>query len=128
MSCIFRNNKIKKVFCKGLHKNNVKTIIQRDCKLFDILRISEDNIAVSDRGYFYSLQFNKFCETDIQFMTKIKSSVSYSVCVIFGADGMETNKFIILKDKLIYFSKGKIVKNCSETLRLVISHDKEREK
>lgn len=41
---------------------------------------------------------------------------------------METNKFIILKDKLIYFSKGKIVKNCSETLRLVISHDKEREK
>lgn len=61
-------------------------------------------------------------------MTKIKSSVSYSVCVIFGADGMETNKFIILKDKLIYFSKGKIVKNCSETLRLVISHDKEREK
>lgn len=96
--------------------------------MFDILRISEDNIAVSDRGYFYSLQFNKFCETDIQFMTKIKSSVSYSVCVIFGADGMETNKFIILKDKLIYFSKGKIVKNCSETLRLVISHDKEREK
>lgn len=89
------------------------------------MKLCENDIAVSDRGYFNSLQFNKFCETDIQFMTKIKSNVSYSVCDIFGTDGMETNKFIILKDKLIYFSKGKTAKNCSKTLRLVISHDKE---
>ena len=89
------------------------------------MKLCENDIAVFDRGYFNSLQFNKFCETDIQFVTRIKSNVSYSVCDVFGTDGMETNKFIILKDKLIYFSKGKAAKNCSKTLRLVISQDKE---
>ena len=86
----------------------------RDSKVFEdfYFRLLDD-IAVFDRGYFNSLQFNKFCETDIQFVTRIKSNISYSVCDVFGTDGMETNKFIILKDKLIYFSKGKIVKNCS---------------
>ena len=37
-----------------------------------------------------------------------------------------TVKFLkIFKDKLIYFSKGKAAKNCSKTLRLVISQNKE---
>ncbi|WP_443738877.1 hypothetical protein [Treponema sp.] len=35
------------------------------------------------------------------------------------------NIAIILKNKLIYFSKDKAAKNCSKTLRLVISQNKE---
>mgnify|MGYP002711341630 CR=1 FL=1 len=39
----------------------------RDSKVFEdfYFRLLDD-IAVFDRGYFNSLQFNKFCETDIQ--------------------------------------------------------------
>ena len=89
------------------------------------MRLTENDIAVFDRGYFNKKQFLELTESSISFVTRNKSNVEYEV---ISSDKKEKSNdcFTVKRDETIRMKIGSSKKNSSYvTLRQVISRDNE---
>ena len=89
------------------------------------MRLTENDIAVFDRGYFNKRQFLEFTESSISFVTRNKSNIEYEVISSDQKEKTDGN-FTIKKDEIIRMRIGQSKKNPTYvTLRQVISSDNE---
>jgi len=89
------------------------------------MRLTENDIAVFDRGYFNKRQFLELTESSISFVTRNKSNIEYEV---ISSDRKEKSddSFTIRRDEIIRMKIGNSKKNPTYvTLRQVVSCDNE---
>lgn len=89
------------------------------------MRLTENDIAVFDRGYFNKSQFLELAESAISFVTRNKSNIEYEV---ISSDKKEKSddSFTIRRDEIIRMKIGNSKKNpVYVILRQVVSRDNE---
>ena len=89
------------------------------------MRLTENDIAVFDRGYFNKKQFLELTESSISFVTRNKLNVDYEV---ISSDKKEKSddRFSIRRDEIIRMKIGNSKKTPTYvTLRQVVSGDNE---
>ena len=89
------------------------------------MRLTENDIAVFDRGYFNKRQFLELTESSISFVTRNKSNIGYEV-ISSGSKEKSDDSFTIRRDEIIRMRIGRSEKNpLYVTLRQVVSRDNE---
>ena len=89
------------------------------------MRLTENDIAVFDRGYFNKRQFLELTESSISFVTRNKSNIGYEV-ISSGSKEKSDDSFTIRRDEIIRMKIGNSKKNpIYVTLRQVVSRDNE---
>ena len=89
------------------------------------MRLTENDIAVFDRGYFNKRQLLELTESSISFVTRNKSNIEYEV---ISSDKKEKSddSFTIRRDEIIRMKIGNSKMNpVYVTLRQVVSRDNE---
>ncbi len=95
---------------------------------FGQIRLTENDIAIFDRGYFNKRQFQELAESSISFVTRNKSNIEYEV---ISSDKKEKSddSFTIRRDEIIKMKIGQSNKNHTYvTLRQVVSRDNDAER
>lgn len=89
------------------------------------MQLTENDIAVFDRGYFNKRQFLEFTESSISFVTRNKRSIAYEA-ISSEMEGRRDDSFTIIRDEKIRMETGRTKKNPEYvTLRQIISRDNE---
>ena len=95
---------------------------------FGQIRLTENDIAIFDRGYFNKRQFQELAESSISFVTRNKSNIEYEV---ISSDKKEKSddSFTIRRDEIIRMKIGQSKKNHTYvTLRQAVSRDNDAER
>lgn len=103
-------NAPEKIFMENGKKHENKTLSQMD--------LTENDIAVFDRGYNNYKQYGDFCKNNVQFVTRLKSNASFDVIEERKCNGKQ-----IIFDKIIKFNGSSVSKKCSYELRIIKSID-----
>ena len=86
------------------------------------MELTENDIAAFDRGYFNKKQFFDFCTAGIDFVTRLKSNVTYTVIKNYVTTAQKDENFEILSDEIISFPVSK--KDARKVnLRKIVSKD-----
>ncbi len=89
------------------------------------MRLTENDIAVFDRGYFNKRQFLELTESSICFVTRNKSNIEYEM-ISSDKKKKSDDRFTIRRDEIILMRIGRSKKNpIYVTLRQVVSRDNE---
>ena len=89
------------------------------------MRLTENDIAVFDRGYFNKRQFLELTESSISFVTRNKSNIEYEV-ISSERKEKSDDSFTISRDEIIRMKIGNSKKNPTYvTLRQMVSCDNE---
>ena len=88
------------------------------------MQLTENDIAVFDRGYFNKKQFSDFTKAGIFFVTRLKDNVHYSVENTRPVCGKKNSDYKILSNQIIRMRINRARKGSEEVvLRIVVSKD-----
>lgn len=92
------------------------------------MRLTQNDIAVFDRGYFNKNQFLGLSKSGIPFVTRLKSNIHFQL-LSKGRAGPENENYKIISDEIISMRMNDAKKDSEAvTLRRIVSHDKETKK